>query len=77
MKMKIDKNMRDLIKTSIIAIVAFLIGGQTINAETKRALLVGISDYVTQWKTLTSGPTSVEQMMFCFFHHYSVNTDIL
>ncbi len=37
--------MRDLIKTSIIAIVAFLIGGQTINAETKRALLVGISDY--------------------------------
>ena len=37
--------MRDLIKTSIIAIVAFLIGGQTMNAETKRALLVGISDY--------------------------------
>lgn len=37
--------MRDLIKTSIIAIVAFLIGGTTMNAETKRALLVGISDY--------------------------------
>ena len=37
--------MRDLIKTSIIAIVAFLIGGQTMNAETMRALLVGISDY--------------------------------
>ena len=37
--------MKNLIKTSIIAIVAFLIGGQTINAETKRALLVGISDY--------------------------------
>lgn len=37
--------MKNIIKTSIIAIVAFLIGGQTINAETKRALLVGISDY--------------------------------
>lgn len=37
--------MRDLIKTSIIAIVAFLIGCQVINAETKRALLIGISDY--------------------------------
>lgn len=37
--------MRNLIKTSIIAIVAFLVGVQTMNAETKRALLVGISDY--------------------------------
>lgn len=37
--------MRDFIKTSVIAIVALLIGGQTMNAETKRALLVGISDY--------------------------------
>lgn len=35
----------NLIKTSIIAIVALLLGGQTMNAETKRALLVGISDY--------------------------------
>ena len=37
--------MKNLIKTSIIAIVALLIGGKTMNAETKRALLVGISDY--------------------------------
>ncbi len=37
--------MRDFIKTSIIAIVALFVGGQTIKAETKRALLVGISDY--------------------------------
>lgn len=37
--------MRDLIKTSIIAIVALLVGVQTMNAETRRALLVGISDY--------------------------------
>lgn len=37
--------MRNLIKTSIIAIVALIIGGKTMNAETKRALLVGISDY--------------------------------
>lgn len=37
--------MRDFIKTSVIAIVVLLIGGQTMNAETKRALLVGISDY--------------------------------
>lgn len=33
------------IKTSIITIVILLIGAQTMNAETKRALLVGISDY--------------------------------
>ena len=37
--------MRDFIKKSVIAIVALLIGGQTMNAETKRALLVGVSDY--------------------------------
>lgn len=37
--------MKNFIKTSVIAIVALLIGGQTMNAETKRALLVGISDY--------------------------------
>lgn len=37
--------MRDFIKTSIIAIVALLVGVQTMNAETRRALLVGISDY--------------------------------
>ena len=37
--------MRNFIKTSIITIVILLIGVQTMNAETKRALLVGISDY--------------------------------
>lgn len=37
--------MRNLVKISIIAISALLIGVQTMNAETKRALLVGISDY--------------------------------
>lgn len=37
--------MRNLIKTSVITIVVLLIGGQTMNAETKHALLVGISDY--------------------------------
>lgn len=37
--------MRNLIKASIIAILVLLIGGQIMNAKTKRALLVGISDY--------------------------------
>lgn len=37
--------MKNVIQISIIAIVALLLGGQTMNAETKRALLVGISDY--------------------------------
>lgn len=37
--------MKDFIKTSVIAIVALLVGVQTMNAETRRALLVGISDY--------------------------------
>ena len=37
--------MKNFIKTSIITIVILLIGAQTMNAETKRALLVGISDY--------------------------------
>lgn len=36
--------MRNFIKTSIV-IFALLLGVQTLNAETKRALLVGISDY--------------------------------
>ena len=38
-------DMRNLIKTFIIAVLAVIIGGQTAQAETKRALLVGISDY--------------------------------
>lgn len=37
--------MKKLIKTSIVAVVTVLLGCQTMNAETKRALLVGISDY--------------------------------
>lgn len=37
--------MKNFIKISIVAIIALLIGGQTIKAETKRALLIGISDY--------------------------------
>ena len=37
--------MKNVIRISIVAIIALLIGGQTMNAETKRALLVGISDY--------------------------------
>lgn len=37
--------MNFFIKISIVAIIASLIGGPTMHAETKRALLVGISDY--------------------------------
>ena len=36
--------MRNVIKSSIVFLV-LLLGVQTLNAETKRALLVGISDY--------------------------------
>lgn len=37
--------MKNIVKILIIVISAFLIEVQTMNAETKRALLVGISDY--------------------------------
>lgn len=37
--------MKNFIKISIVAIIALFMGVQTMNAETKRALLVGISDY--------------------------------
>lgn len=37
--------MRNLIKIFIIAVLAVIIGGQAAQAEIKRALLVGISDY--------------------------------
>ena len=37
--------MRNLIKTFIIAVLVCVIGGQNAQAETKRALLIGISDY--------------------------------
>lgn len=37
--------MENLIKTLIVVVLASLIGGQATQAETKRALLIGISDY--------------------------------
>lgn len=37
--------MKKFIRISIVAIITLLIVGQPMNAETKRALLVGISDY--------------------------------
>ena len=37
--------MKNLLKTVVIAVIANFIGGQIAQAETKRALLVGISDY--------------------------------
>lgn len=37
--------MRNLIKNFIIALMACFIGSHTMHAETKRALLIGISDY--------------------------------
>ncbi len=37
--------MKHLIKKIIIAVVVCFIGGQTVHAETKHALLIGISDY--------------------------------
>ncbi len=38
-------NMKNFIKSFIISVIACFIGGLTVHAETKRALLVGISDY--------------------------------
>lgn len=66
--------MREFIKTSIIAIVAFLIGVQTMNAETKRALLVGISDYgnamedPNKWKNI-HGANDIELLTPLFKGH--------
>ncbi|MDE6492106.1 MAG: caspase family protein, partial [Lactobacillus sp.] len=38
-------NMRNLIRTLIVAVLVGFIGSQAAQAETKRALLIGISDY--------------------------------
>lgn len=45
--------MRNLIKTFIIAVLVCVIGGQTAQAETKRALLIGISDYGNKWTNIS------------------------
>lgn len=53
--------MKNIVKISIIVISALLVGVQTINAETKRALLVGISDYgnamedPNKWANISGG----------------------
>ena len=72
--------MRDFIKKSVIAIVALLIGGQTMNAETKRALLVGISDYANamedpnKWANI-SGANDVLLLSPLFSEHgYTVTS---
>lgn len=72
--------MRDFIKTSIIAIVALLIGGQVTNAETKRALLVGISDYgnaledPNKWANI-SGANDIKLLSPLFSEHgYTVTS---
>ncbi len=74
--------MRDFIKTSIIAIMAFLIGGQTMNAETKRALLVGISDYgnamedPNKWANI-SGANDVLLLSPLFSEHGYIVTSLV
>lgn len=72
--------MRDFIKTSVITIVALLIGVQTMNAETKRALLVGISDYgnakedPNKWANI-SGANDILLLSPLFFEHgYTVTS---
>lgn len=72
--------MRDFIKTSIIAIVALLVGVQTMNAETRRALLVGISDYgnamedPNKWANI-SGANDVMLLSPLFLEHgYTVTS---
>lgn len=72
--------MRNFIKTSVIAIVALLIGVQTMNAETKRALLVGISDYgnamedPNKWANI-SGANDIKLLSPLFSEHgYTVTS---
>lgn len=72
--------MKKIIKISIVAIVAILIGGQTMNAETKRALLVGISDYgnamedPNKWANI-SGANDVQLLSPLFSEHgYTVTS---
>lgn len=71
--------MRNVIKTSVVMIALFL-GVQTMNAETKRALLVGISDYgnamedPNKWANI-SGANDIELLSPLFTEHgYSVTS---
>ena len=71
--------MRNVIKTSIV-IFALLLGMQTMNAETKRALLVGISDYgnamedPNKWANI-SGANDIVLLSPLFTEHgYSVTS---
>lgn len=72
--------MNNIVKISIIAISAFLIGVQTMNAETKRALLVGISDYgnamedPNKWANI-SGANDIKLLSPLFSEHgYTVTS---
>lgn len=72
--------MNKLIRTSIIAIVALLIGDLAINATTKRALLVGISDYGNEmedpnkWANI-SGANDISLLSPLFSEHgYTVTS---
>ena len=72
--------MRNLIKTFIIAVLVGIIGGQTAQAETKRALLVGISDYgntnedPNKWANI-SGANDVQLLSPLFSEHgYAVTS---
>lgn len=74
--------MNNIVKISIIAISAFLIGGQTMNAETKRALLVGISDYgnamedPNKWANI-SGANDVLLLSPLFSEHGYIVTSLV
>ena len=72
--------MRNLIKTSIAVVMMLLIGGQVTNAETKRALLVGISDYgnamedPNKWANI-SGANDIKLLSPLFSEHgYTVTS---
>ena len=72
--------MRNLIKIFIIAVLAVIIGGQAAQAETKRALLVGISDYgntkedPNKWANI-SGANDVQLLLPLFSEHgYTVTS---
>lgn len=73
-------NMRNLIKTSIAVVMMLLIGVQVTNAETKRALLVGISDYgnamedPNKWANI-SGANDIKLLSPLFSEHgYTVTS---
>ena len=72
--------MKNFIKISIVAIIALFMGVQTMNAETKRALLVGISDYgnamedPNKWANI-SGANDVQLLSPLFSEHgYTVTS---